>query len=112
MKLHKCFATAVAVSLSACAPVSSEGLYRSKIELTIPSTKAPADFAKCVAGALPDAGQVLNDGDHWWTVRSYGGAAFERWDFLPTPTGSVAERRSGRSMASYGTGRIRDCAQS
>lgn len=104
------FVAVAAVMLAGCAPVSSEGLLRTPAKLSIPSTKSPRAFAMCVASALPDAGQMLNEGEHYWLTRQYGGTTYERWDFAPTPTGSVAERRSGQ-MTSYGTGSVRDCAQ-
>jgi len=96
--------------LAGCAPVSSEGVYKTRVELTIPSQKSPHDFAMCAAGALPDAQSPLNEGNHYWIDRKYGGATFERWDFLPTASGSIAERRSGQVVASYGTNRVRTCA--
>ena len=64
----------------------------------------------CVTDALPDAGQLLNEGEHYWLTRQLGGAVFERWDFKPTQAGSVAERRSGQHITSWGTGRVMKCA--
>lgn len=98
------------VLLGACAPVSSAGIYRTPVELTITSSKSPREFAMCAADALPDAGQLLNDGEHYWLARQYGGTTFERWDFRLTPTGSIAERRSGSIVPSYGTGTVKECA--
>jgi hypothetical protein len=96
-------------ALAGCAPVTPEALSRVSPSVTIESAKAPHDFAMCAASALPDAGQLMNDGQHYWIVRQYGGASFERWDFLPALRGSIAERRTGQ-MASFGTDRVRRCA--
>lgn len=99
----------LAIILTGCAPVTPEGLSKVEPKLSIESAKSPHDFAACAAAALPDVGQMMNDGSHYWIVRQYGGASFERWDFLATQHGSIAQRRTGQ-MASFGTDRVRRCA--
>ena len=79
----KSLACVSAALLGACAPVSSTGIYRTSVELTIASEKSPREFAMCVADAFPDAGRLLNEGEHYWLTRQHGGATFERWDFTP-----------------------------
>jgi len=106
----KSLACVSAALLGACAPVSSTGIYRTSVELTIASEKSPREFAMCVADAFPDAGRLLNEGEHYWLTRQHGGATFERWDFTPTLTGSIAERRSGQIVGRAGSGRVRECA--
>lgn len=95
--------------LAGCTAATSSGVYETPVELTIPSTKTPRAFAMCAAGAFPDIGQLLNEGDHYWLTRQHQGVVVERWDFLPTRTGSIAERRSIQVFRS-GSGWVRACA--
>lgn len=96
--------------LASCAPISPDSIYRTSVEVSIPSAKPPKAFALCAIGALPDGAGLMNAGEHYWFVRTSGGVAFERWDFVPTASGSTAERRSGQIAAGFGTGRVRACA--
>lgn len=96
--------------LASCAPVSSDAVYQRAPDLTMASAKPARSFAFCVANALPEAGAPLNDGEHYWINRQYGGAVIERWDFLPAPGGSVAYRRSGTITKNYGAERVKRCA--
>jgi hypothetical protein len=99
------------LALSGCVPVSSTGIYNTAVDLTVPSTKSSKDFALCAAGAFDGNNPVTNDGDHYWVTRlSLQGTPFARWDFLPTPTGSVAQLRSVLVAGTPGTGIVRKCA--
>lgn len=102
---------ALAVLLAGCVPVSSAGVYRTAIDLTIPSSKSSKDFALCAAQAFAGNNPVTNDGDHYWIDRlSYQGAPFARWDFRPTLNGSVAELRSVALLGPVGEDKVKACA--
>jgi hypothetical protein len=99
------------VGLAACVPVSSSGIYRTPIDVTIQSAKAPKDFALCVSQALIGNNPVTNDGNHYWVTRvAYQGQPFARWDFFPAPGGSVAQLRSVLLLGNAGDDRVRRCA--
>jgi hypothetical protein len=98
-----------ALLLSGCVAATSTGVYQTPVELTIPSAKSSREFAMCAAGRFPDIGQLLNEGDHYWLTRQHQGAIVERWDFRPTPTGSIAERRSIQVFR-HGSGWVKECA--
>lgn len=97
--------------LGGCVPVSSTGIMRTPVDLSIPSAKAPKDFAHCAAGAFDGNNPVTNDGEHYWVLRlSHQGTPFARWDFTPAPGGSVAELRSVLVAGDPGDGEVRRCA--
>lgn len=101
---------AVAALLGGCVPVSSAGVYRTPVDVTITSPKPVKDFALCAAQALPGNNPLTNDGDHYWVTRlSYQGAPFARWDFYPAPAGSVAELRSVLVLGNAGDSYVRKC---
>lgn len=109
--LLPCFHAALFVPLAGCVPVSSTGIYRTPIDLTIASSKSAKDFALCAAGAFDGNNPVSNDGDHYWVLRlDHQGTPFARWDFVPTGGGSIAELRSVLIAGSPGTSAVRRCA--
>lgn len=99
----------VLLLLAGCAPITPDAIYATPVEVTVASAKEPRDFAYCVAGALSDAGSPMNRGGHYWIVRTNGNVAYERWDFMPAPAGTIAERRSGQ-LASSGLSKVKACA--
>lgn len=76
-------------SLAGCA-TSPAGLYKSKVEKTFTSSKAPQAVATCAADNLKHNTQMRNDGDHYWVLR-YNGYNIPqiRWDFLPREGGGT-----------------------
>jgi hypothetical protein len=104
-------AALAAMTLGGCA-TSSAGLYQTKVETAIPSTKTSQQFATCVAETLQGNNPMRNDGDHYWVVRLNGfQVPIIRWDFVPKPEGgSVAELRTTLNIASAGTTKVRACA--
>jgi hypothetical protein len=102
-------ALVIMIALPGCVPLTPVGLAKLSPNLSVESKKSPHDFAMCVASAFPDTGQVLNDGPHYWVTRQFGGSTIERWDFIPVPSGSTAERRTGQRI-DYGAKRVRGCS--
>lgn len=102
---------ALVTVLSGCVPTTSGGIYSTPIDLTIPSTKSPKDFALCAAQAFVGNNPVTNDGEHYWVTRiAHQGQPFARWDFLPRPGGSIAELRSVLLGGNAGDEKVRRCA--
>ena len=102
-------APVIMIALAGCVPITPEGIAKLAPNFSVASAKSPRDFAMCVASVFPDTGQVLNDGDHYWVTRQFGGSTIERWDFIPAASGSIAERRTGQKI-DYGADRVRRCA--
>ncbi|MBB3034052.1 hypothetical protein [Alteriqipengyuania lutimaris] len=102
-------AIAAATTLSGCA-TSAAGLAATEIDASYSSEKSPKDWALCVAEAFQGSNMLRDDGTNWWIIRpnSYG-VPISRWDFKPTPTGSVAELRSSIGL-SDGDDKVRSCA--
>lgn len=82
-------ASLAAIALSGCA-TSAAGLYRSKVEKTFTSEKAPQSVATCAVENLKHNTQIRNDGEHYWVMR-YNGYNIPqiRWDFLPRAGGGT-----------------------
>jgi hypothetical protein len=74
------------------------------------SSKNAQAFATCVVERLSFGGQLRDDGNRYWVIRSnMYGAPITRWDFTPTEAGSRAELRTSIKI-NTGEGVVRDCA--
>lgn len=96
------------LAVAGCA-TSAAGLYATRVEKTVTSTKTPQSFATCVAEAFAGDVQLRSEGDHYWVLRVIMDVPRHRWDFTPTATGSLAELRS-TGLAGAGEDKVRACA--
>lgn len=98
------------LALGGCA-MSSAGLSKSDLDMTIPSTKSPQIFATCVAETMIGDPQIRSDGTNYWIIRFNGyQIPVARWDFKPSSDGgSVAELRSTIGI-NTGDERVKACA--
>lgn len=101
-------ASAVLVAGCAATPAS---LTNKPAEMTFESKRSAQSFAACVADNLQGMNDLRNDSpDHYWVNRKNGwGGTASRWDFVTTPTGSRAERRSALAV-NTGSTVVQRCA--
>lgn len=105
----KAIILAAGLSLGGCT-MSAKGLANSDLDMTVASTKSAQAFATCSAESMIGNNQLRNDGDHYWILRTnMYGVPITRWDFKPTPNGSIAELRSSLGV-NVGDERVKACA--
>lgn len=103
---------ALLLILPSCA-MTPAGIMRTPVETSVHSGKTAQSFAVCVSESLfgGTANVLRSEGEHYWILRynSYG-APVVRWDFTPTPDGSLAELRTSFQLGIAGTDKVRACA--
>lgn len=104
------FAVLAAVTMLTGCATTPAGLAESGLDLTLTSTKSPKDWAQCALANFHGMSQIDDDGTNWWIISPNGfGVPIQRWDFKPTPTGSIAELRSTTGVAT-GKKIVANCA--